>query len=51
MNACHMANIAMLLDRKIVWDREKQAFTCDDEANQLTRRVQRAPYDNARPPC
>ena len=44
VNACHMANIAMLLGRKVAWDREKQAFVGDDEANQLTRRHEREPY-------
>ncbi len=44
VNTCHTANIAMLLGRKVTWDQEKYAFLGDDEANQLTRREQRAPY-------
>jgi predicted dehydrogenase len=44
VNACHMANIAMLLDRKVEWDPRKSEFVGDDEANQLTRRKQREPY-------
>jgi len=44
VNACHMANIAMLLDRKVKWDPRKQQFIGDAEANQLTRRKQREPY-------
>ena len=44
VNACHMANIAMLLERKVKWDPQKQEFIGDDEANQLTRRKQREPY-------
>ena len=44
VNTCHTANIAMLLGRKVKWDQEKYAFLGDDEANQLTRRKQRAPY-------
>ncbi len=44
VNTCHTANIAMLLDRKVKWDQEKYAFLDDDEANQLIRRKQRAPY-------
>ena len=44
MNACHTANIAMLLGRKVKWDQEKHEFLGDDEANQLTRRTQRPPY-------
>ena len=39
-----MANIAMLLGRKVKWDPQKQEFIGDDEANQLTRRKQREPY-------
>ncbi len=44
VNTCHAANIAMLLGRKVTWDQEKYAFLGDDEADQLTRRKQRAPY-------
>ncbi len=44
VNACHMANLAMLLARKIKWDPQKQEFIGDDEANRLTRRIQREPY-------
>jgi myo-inositol 2-dehydrogenase / D-chiro-inositol 1-dehydrogenase len=47
VNACHTANIAMLLNRKVTWDHEKQEFVGDDEANQLTRRRQRKPYEIA----
>lgn len=44
VNACHMANIAMLLERKLQWDQQKQEFIGNDEANELTRRKQREPY-------
>ncbi len=44
VNACHMANIAMLLRRKITFDPKKQQFIGDEQANQLMRRTQRAPY-------
>ena len=44
VNSCHMANIAMLLGRKIKWDPRKQEFIGDAEANQLTSREQREPY-------
>jgi myo-inositol 2-dehydrogenase / D-chiro-inositol 1-dehydrogenase len=44
VNACHMANIAMLLERKVKWDPQKQEFIGDDEANALTRRKEREPY-------
>jgi hypothetical protein len=45
VNTCHMANIAMLLERKVKWDAKKQEFIGDDEANQLTRRKQRESYE------
>jgi myo-inositol 2-dehydrogenase / D-chiro-inositol 1-dehydrogenase len=44
VNACHTANIAMLVDRKVKWDPQKQEFIGDDEANQLTHRRQREKY-------
>jgi len=44
VNACHAANIAMMLGRKIAWDQETQRCIDDDEANQLTRREQRKPF-------
>ncbi len=44
VNACHMANIAMLLKRKVHFDPKSYQFTGDDVANQLLRREQRAPY-------
>jgi len=44
VNACHMANIAMLLNRTIKWDPEKYEFPGDAEANALTHRPQREPY-------
>ncbi len=44
VNACHTANIAMLLGRKVVWDRANHRFVGDEEANRLVRREQRKPY-------
>jgi len=44
VNACHMANIAMLLDRKVEFDPQKYQFS-DDEANQLMSRKQRSPWE------
>lgn len=44
VNACHFANIAMLVGRKIVWDPQAKQFVGDEEANGLRRRKQRAPY-------
>ena len=44
VNACHMANIAMLLGRKIRWDQAKYDFVDDAEASALRSRPQREPY-------
>jgi myo-inositol 2-dehydrogenase / D-chiro-inositol 1-dehydrogenase len=44
VNACHMANIAMLLGHKIKWDPGKYQFIDDEQANHLTRRKEREPY-------
>ena len=41
VNSCHMANIAMLLKRKVKFDPAKYEFIGDDDANHLMRRVQR----------
>lgn len=43
VNACHMANIAMLLDETIHWDPQTQKFD-SAEANQMIARKQREPY-------
>ncbi len=44
VNACHMANIAMLVDRPVKFDPKRYQFLNDDEANGLMSRKQRAPY-------
>ena len=44
VNACHMANIAMLLGRKVKWDPEKYDFVDDADASALVNRKQREPY-------
>ncbi len=44
VNACHIANISMLVGRKIQWDPTSQEFIDDDEANALRQRKQREPY-------
>lgn len=44
VNACHMANIAMLLGRKIAFDPGKYEFPGDAEANALAKRNQREPF-------
>jgi predicted dehydrogenase len=44
VNACHFANIAMLVGRKIQWDPQAKQFIQDDEANGLRSRKQRKEY-------
>ena len=46
VNACHMANIAMLLGHKVRWDLARQQFIDDSDANALMSRPQRQPYSN-----
>jgi len=41
---CHLANIAMLLDRPIKWDPDKEVVIGDDEANKMLARPMRAPW-------
>jgi predicted dehydrogenase len=42
---CHLGNIAMLLDRPLKWDPQKEQFIGDDEANRMTWRPRRAPWN------
>jgi len=44
VNACHMANIAMLTGRKIRFDPARQCFPGDDQATALMGRKQRERY-------
>ncbi len=44
IDACHMANIAMLVQRKVRFDLARGSFVDDETANSLMRRRQRAPY-------
>ena len=41
VSACHLANIAMRLGRRLNWDPEREEFPGDSEANSLLRREQR----------
>jgi myo-inositol 2-dehydrogenase / D-chiro-inositol 1-dehydrogenase len=45
VNACHMANISMILGRKLTWDSQKGAFVKDDEANRYVKRKQREGFE------
>ena len=44
VNACHMANIAMFVRRKITFDPQTYRFVGDDEANLFLKREQRSPW-------
>jgi predicted dehydrogenase len=44
VNACHLANIALLLNRKVRWDPSAKHFIGDAEANALRKRNERKPY-------
>ncbi len=44
VNACHMANISMLLGRKVRWNPATEDFVGDDQASRLRSRRQRKPY-------
>ncbi len=41
---CHLANIAMRLERPLKWDPVKEEFPGDDEANRMRHRPYRAPW-------
>lgn len=43
-SVCHMANIAMLTERKLRWDPENEIFLNDDEANRMLSRPMRSPW-------
>ena len=41
---CHLANISLLLGRRLTWDPAKEIFPGDDQAMGMTRRTLRAPW-------
>ena len=45
ISACHLANIARELGRKLHWDPEKEVFPGDAEANRLLDRPKRKGYE------
>jgi predicted dehydrogenase len=45
VSACHLANLAMILDRKLTWDPTSQDFVDDAEASSMLSREQRSPYE------
>lgn len=44
VSLCHLANIAMILDRPLAWDPVTETFASDDEANSMIERDQREGY-------
>jgi predicted dehydrogenase len=47
VNACHMANIAMFVGRKVEFDAQAYRFVGDEEANAFLKREQRSPWQIA----
>ncbi len=45
ISTCHLANIALRLDREIKWDPVKEQVIGDDEAQSFTRRTPRKGYE------
>lgn len=45
MTTCHLANIAIRLDRKLQWDPQTEQIIGDDQANQWQSREQRRGYE------
>ena len=45
LSTCHLANIAMRLDREIKWDPEKEEIIGDDQAQSFVSREQRKGYE------
>ena len=45
VSACHLANIAMRLKRKLYWDPAKEDFKSDEEASAMLSRPQREGYE------
>jgi hypothetical protein len=45
VNACHLANLALLTGRKVCYDPAAENFGADAEANGLMKRTRREAYD------
>ncbi|MCA9090332.1 MAG: Gfo/Idh/MocA family oxidoreductase [Planctomycetaceae bacterium] len=45
MCTCHLANIAIRLDKTLEWDREKEMVTNDEQARNMQAREQRKGYE------
>ena len=44
ITACHVANIARILQRPVKWDPAKEEFIGDDDANRMRTRPYRQPW-------
>lgn len=44
VSACHLANIAMILGRRLEFDPQREVFVGDEQANAMLRREQRSQY-------
>jgi predicted dehydrogenase len=47
LTTCHLANIALRLDRKLTWDPVKEQVVGDPQADAMQRREQRKGYETA----
>jgi predicted dehydrogenase len=47
--SCILANLALKLNRKLIWDADKQQVVGDAEANRLLRRPYRKPWTHPEP--
>ena len=45
LTTCHLANIAIRLNRKLKWDPKAEQITNDSEARQMQGREQRKGYE------
>ena len=45
LTTCHLANIALRLNRKLRWDASAQEIAGDAEANAMLKRPQRKGYE------
>jgi len=45
VSVCHLANIAMLCDRKLTWDPQKEDFVGDKQASSMVSREQRKGFE------
>jgi predicted dehydrogenase len=45
LTTCHLAGIALRLNRKLTWDAAKEQIVGDDEANAMQKREQRKGYE------